>query len=153
MSEDLNSFNPTVIPMPEIPQALGELVAQLILDNPDAIVIDRLSGTVITYPEGVADRESVEENLSITSLLSRYEVNMLETEIESWHKLMSVGNPDEHVALFAYPNTVKEDECPKSLKLMETKVLSPGFLILCSRTASNPSSYLLTGATLKKSIQ
>ncbi len=150
MTEDLNSINPTVLPLPEIPQALGELVAQIIVDSPDAIVIDRLSNTVIVYPEGLSDRSNSSENLSITSLLSRYAVNILDGEIDTWHRLLAEQDEDSHLALFAYPNTIKEEEWKTSLKLIETKVLSPGFLILCCRDKSNQSNYTLTGAKLKK---
>ena len=145
--ENLNSINPQTYPIPEIPQALGELVAELVGSNPDAIVIDRSSMQVIVYPQGSAsDRPELTES-SITSLLNEYIVDMLGDEIDDPRKLLSAEDSDSHLALFCHPSKKEHIECLTKIRLLTTKVLSPNFLLLCCQGKSE--KYLLRGAILK----
>lgn len=147
-SDDLNSINAQTLPIPPVPQALGELIAEIAADQePDAIVIDRISRTLIVYPRGSTTRSDEIESLSLTNLLSNYEVHMLEHEISDVAELLASEPPETHIALFHNPNTLRPEQCP-SLKLISTKVLNPQFLILCCKTASDQSNYRLRGATI-----
>ena len=148
-SEDLNSISSHTLPMPPVAQALGELIVEISEQEPDAIVIDRISGTVLVYPRGTTSRSQEVSSLEITSLLSRYEVQMLGDEIDHINILLESEPRESHLALFHYPNAIEEDACPKSLQLIPTKVLAPSFVILCCKRTSTPSTYTLRGATLR----
>jgi hypothetical protein len=150
--EDLSNINACSLTMPSVPQALGELIVSLVPEEPDAIVIDRLSGTVIVYPRGTTSREDVAHSLSITSLLSNYEVHMLAGDDNELVDLLNSEPTEDHLALFIHPGTAGKFECPTSLKLVETKVLNPEFAILCCKRASTQSTYKLRGATLKTPV-
>ena len=147
--ENLSSISARTLPIPEVPQALGELIVELMEQGPDAIVIDRLSGTLLLYPSGTTSRAEEASSLSITSLLSNYEVHMLPSEIDEISALLDSEPSEDHLALFVYPNTLKGMSCPKSLRVIETKVLSPSFIILCCKSTSTSSTYRLRGATLR----
>lgn len=150
--EDLNNINMRAVPLPEIPQAVGELVAELLEEAPDAVVIDRLSRQVLVYPNGSASDRPALGPSSITSLLSEYTVHMVEDSGAGINTLLKSESPDTHVALFCHPSKKRDVSCymektSNPLSVHETKVVSPNFLLLCCREIS--ASYKLKGMMLE----
>lgn len=148
--EDLNSISTKVYPMPDIPQALGELITELAVSEPDAIVVDRTGRQIIVYPQGSASERPELTEASITSLLAEFIVEMLGNEIDSIDDLLVTEDESTHLAVFCHP-TQKEKLCSKKtqIKVLPTKVMSPNFLLLCCR--GETEKYKLRGAMLKTS--
>lgn len=149
--EDLSNINVATYPIPEVPQAVGELIAEISIEDPDAIVIDRVGRQIIVYPKGTAsDRPELTES-SITSLLNEFVINMLGDEIESVSALLQSEEEDQHLALFCHPSKKDELSCiiNNQIQLLPTKVVSPNFLLLCCR--GKKEKYRLKGAILKTS--
>lgn len=151
MSEpaDLTNFNPTVFALPELPQAIGELVAEAFAEQPDAIVIDNVSKRVLVYPRGTAsDRPDLNAE-SLTHLLSQYEIHMLSEPVADATDLTHHATAEGHtpVAFFHHPS-VKDTLLCQSTPSHSSKILAPHFLLLCART-SPQSEYRLYGATIQ----
>ena len=150
--ENLNSISIRTVPLPEIPQAVGELISEIITDEPDAIVIDRTSRQVLVYPRGSASERPDLGPSSITALLSEYAVFMVEDGESDLNTLLVSEEKSTHVALFCHPNKKREVLCfmetqSQPLPVHETKVVSPNFLLLCCR--ESPSAYKLKGIMLE----
>lgn len=151
-AENLNSINTRAVPLPEIPQAVGELIAELLEEEPDAVVIDRLSRQVLVYPKGSASDRPTLGPSSITSLLSEYTVHMVDDNGAGINTLLSSESRDTHVALFCHPSKKRDVSCHMEktshpLSVHETRVVSPNFLLLCCRETS--SGYRLKGMMLE----
>lgn len=147
--EDLNSINVRAVPLPDVPQAVGELVTELLTsEEPDAIVIDRSGRQVLVYPSGSAsDRPSLGPS-SVTSLLSEYAVHMVDGDDTDLNTLLSSESRDTHVALFCHPSKKGDVSCyikkhSHPIPVHETKVVSKDFLLLCCQ--ESPSNYRLKG--------
>lgn len=146
--EDLNSINMRALPLPEIPQAAGELISELMAEDPDAIVIDRSGRQVLVYPKGSASERPELSPASITSLLSEYTVYMIEGPDIGPSALLASESQDTHIAMFCHPSKKREIQChietlTYALPLHETRVISPNFLLLCC--GESPSGYRLKG--------
>lgn len=145
MSENPDSFNPRSYAMPDVPQAVGELVVELLAQEPDAIVIDRPSLRILVYPKGSASDRPVMDADSLPSLLSSYEINMLPRSIADVTELLHSEPAETHVALFHHPALNEQITC--QTPHYSSKILAPHFLLLCIQDSSQ-SSYRLIGATM-----
>ena len=146
-SEDLSSINVRALPLPDIPQAVGELVSETLQQEPDAIVIDRSSRQVIIYPKGSASSRPALGPASITALLSEYTVHMVSDE--GGGGLPALLSPRIRNARRPLHGPRREEiQCLMNtqsieLPIHETRVMSPNFLLLCCQESPSHGSGLM----------
>ena len=149
--ENLNSFNPSALPMPATSTESGALVAEMLSgEDVGLIIVDPIQKTITQYPKGAITREATITKESLPHILSNFVIDMLEGELVLEDAMKKIAAKDANNECVYFCNDKLEgrvQSCTSNV-VYGTPILKPQLLLSCLPGAEVGTIQTVFGARL-----